>query len=177
MKGRLLSPQHQDKARKVGLIFSAIKFLRRGFSLLSLSMGKCLKEPLMALSLQRHSPVCRRRIWAADHMAHLFHSPADLIKGHFGNSSVLRATKSCGGRNGGGKTNVKILGWYCAATGQREDENGWKSLSPLGSAACWAAGPGGQNICQLGSSYYEWIAFVLLGAGMSVYLFAQQKAM
>lgn len=95
-----------------------------------------------------------------------------MIKGYFGNSSALRATKSHGGRSGGGKTNVRILGWSCvAATGQQRDENGWPSLSPLRSAACWAAGSRGQNICQLGSGYCEWIAFVLLGRGwVCVYL-------
>lgn len=36
-----------------------------------------------------------------DHMALLSHPPADLMKGHFGKSSVLRATKNCGGKGVG----------------------------------------------------------------------------
>lgn len=108
-------------------------------------MWKYLKGFLTAFSSWRHGQVCRCKglnMW----QEHLWpHGPSfpgcDLIKGHFGNSSVLRATKNCGGRSRGGKTNIKILVWSWVATGQLGDENGWhKAFHLWGSATAWLQG-------------------------------------
>lgn len=126
----------------------------------------------MALSLQKHSWVCTCRIRAAVARqpwprGPSFSFPSWPDQRPLWEQFCPHSLKSCGGRSRGGKTNVKMFGWSWVVTGQLGDENGWQSLSPLGSAACLAAGQGGQNICQLGSSYSEWTAFVL-GAGKSM---------
>lgn len=63
------------------------------------------------LPLQRHSSgrvcCCDR---ASEPHSHLFLPPADVVKGRAAISSILRVTRSCGGRSRGGKTNVRILG-------------------------------------------------------------------
>ena len=68
-------------------------------------------QPFLPEGTFRSADVGFEQLWQgiSGHTAHLFQAEADLIKGHFGNSSVLRATKNCGGRSRGGKTDIRIL--------------------------------------------------------------------
>ena len=106
MKSRLLSPKVRTNQKGDACFLNHYTL-----SLCVEVPQKGSSRPFLPEDTVRSADVGFEQLWQgiSDHMAHLFQAVADLIKGHFGNSSVLRATKNCGGRSRGGKTNIKIL--------------------------------------------------------------------